>query len=39
MYCIGAVLTVLTGGSFLAALGIGFKAAAMAILHLRKYIG
>ena len=27
---IGAVLTVLTGGSFLAALGIGFKAAAMA---------
>jgi len=30
MYCIGAVLTVLTGGSFLAALGIGFKAAAMA---------
>ena len=27
---IGAVLTVLTGGSFLASLGIGFKAAAMA---------
>ena len=27
---IGAVLTVLTGGSFLAALGIGFKSAAMA---------
>lgn len=27
---IGAVLTVLTGGSFLAALGIEFKAAAMA---------